>query len=381
MPTSTRSTRRSSSATTRAARAAGDRRRGVVLAASYEAKAWGVRTAMGGSRRPAGCVQPPPSSSRGCPPTPRRARPCSRSSRTTPLVEGLSIDEAFLDVGGLHGSPGRRRDRRPPAPRRSSTRSACRSPSASPGPSSWPRWPGRGQPDGLLLVPPEGSSSSSTRCRSSGCGASAPVTAAKLQTRGSSVGQVAQIPEIALVAMLGRASGPAPARAGPQPRPAGCPRHAAAASMARSARSAVRHDRRRAGHDPRRARRPLGPRLRRGSTVAAPWCCGCASAISPAQPGRTRSPMPRRGRRRSSPQPGLLKARPLDERQGLTLLGVALANLQDDRPIQLALPFDRPAQRNSMPHRPRTATGSIRRDHRAVLLGHDRARSVPLLPD
>src|SRR5207245_348136 len=74
---------------------------GVVLAASYEAKAYGVRTAMGGgqARRlcPHAVVVPP------------RMSAYSEASRavfdvfehTTPLVEGLSIDEAFLDVGGL----------------------------------------------------------------------------------------------------------------------------------------------------------------------------------------------------------------------------------------------------------------------------------------
>src|SRR5947208_8031208 len=74
---------------------------GVVLAASYEAKAYGVRTAMGGhqARRlcPRAIVVPP------------RMHAYSEASKavfevfrnTTPLVEGLSIDEAFLDVGGL----------------------------------------------------------------------------------------------------------------------------------------------------------------------------------------------------------------------------------------------------------------------------------------
>src|SRR5436853_6083144 len=81
---------------------------GVVLAASYEAKAHGVRTAMGGrqARRlcPHAIVVPP------------RMDAYSAASKavfevfrdTTPLVEGLSIDEAFLDVGGLRrlsGSP------------------------------------------------------------------------------------------------------------------------------------------------------------------------------------------------------------------------------------------------------------------------------------
>lgn len=81
---------------------------GVVLAASYEAKARGVRTAMGGRQArelcPDAVVVPP------------RMDAYSAASKdvfaifrdTTPLVEGLSIDEAFLEVGGLRriaGSP------------------------------------------------------------------------------------------------------------------------------------------------------------------------------------------------------------------------------------------------------------------------------------
>jgi DNA polymerase-4 len=74
---------------------------GVVLAASYEAKARGVRTAMGGRQArdlcPDAVVVPP------------RMEAYSEASRevfaifrdTTPLVEGISIDEAFLEVGGL----------------------------------------------------------------------------------------------------------------------------------------------------------------------------------------------------------------------------------------------------------------------------------------
>jgi DNA polymerase-4 len=74
---------------------------GVVLAASYEAKAFGVRTAMGGrqARRlcPSGVVVPPRMSA--------YAEASKAAFRvfddTSPLVEGLSIDEAFLDVRGL----------------------------------------------------------------------------------------------------------------------------------------------------------------------------------------------------------------------------------------------------------------------------------------
>ena len=74
---------------------------GVVMAASYEAKAFGIRAAMGGRQAlrlcPDAIVVPP------------RMHAYTQASRdvfdvfhdTTPIVEGLSIDEAFLEVGGL----------------------------------------------------------------------------------------------------------------------------------------------------------------------------------------------------------------------------------------------------------------------------------------
>jgi len=74
---------------------------GVVLAASYEAKARGVRTAMGGAwaRRlcPEAIVVEPHMSAYA-----EASKAVYRVfDDTTPLVEGLSIDEAFLDVRGL----------------------------------------------------------------------------------------------------------------------------------------------------------------------------------------------------------------------------------------------------------------------------------------
>ncbi len=74
---------------------------GVVLAASYEAKRFGVRSAMSGSQ-----------ARRLCPnliDVPARFDAYVAASKavyaifddTSPLVEGMSIDEAFIDVGGL----------------------------------------------------------------------------------------------------------------------------------------------------------------------------------------------------------------------------------------------------------------------------------------
>jgi DNA polymerase-4 len=74
---------------------------GVVLAASYEAKAYGVRTAMGGRQArqlcPHAIVVPPRMSAY----SDASAAVFEVFGDTTPLVEPLSVDEAFLDVGGL----------------------------------------------------------------------------------------------------------------------------------------------------------------------------------------------------------------------------------------------------------------------------------------
>jgi DNA polymerase-4 len=73
---------------------------------------------------------------------------------------------------------------------------------------------------------------------------------------------------------------------------------------------------------------------------------------------------------------------PMIESQGITLVGLALGNLEDEGAIQLALPFD--FQRASVLDatldevRERFGSAAITR---AVLLGRDPGLSVPLLPD
>src|SRR5947207_14601036 len=129
--------------------------------------------------------------------------------QTTPLVEGLSIDEAFLDVGGLRrlsGTPTEiavrlRRDvlERVGLP---ITVGVARTKFLAKVAS------GVAKPDGLLVVPPGRELAFLHPLpveRLWGVGA---VTAAKLHARGiETVGEVARLGEPALVSILGRASG------------------------------------------------------------------------------------------------------------------------------------------------------------------------------
>jgi DNA polymerase IV len=77
--------------------------RGVVCSASYEARKFGVRSAMPISRALRLCPNAM------CVPVPRRA--CSEKSRQiravlerfSPVVEGASVDEWYLDLGGTEG--------------------------------------------------------------------------------------------------------------------------------------------------------------------------------------------------------------------------------------------------------------------------------------
>ena len=75
-------------------------------------------------------------------------------------------------------------------------------------------------------------------------------------------------------------------------------------------------------------------------------------------------------------------AAPMIERRGLTLVGIAVANLSDDSAVQLPLPFtrrDRAALDAAVDEvRARFGTTSVTR---AVLLGRDEGLQVPLLPD
>jgi DNA polymerase-4 len=78
----------------------------------------------------------------------------------------------------------------------------------------------------------------------------------------------------------------------------------------------------------------------------------------------------------------LRAATPMIEHRGLTLVGVAVSNLDDDRTVQLALPFER-RRRWALDAaldeaRDRFGPSAVTR---AVLLGRDQGLSVPLLPD
>src|SRR4051795_9007545 len=182
---------------------------GVVLAASYEAKACGVRTAMGGktARRlcPEAVVVSP------------RMSAYSEASKavfevfhdTSPVVEGLSIDEAFLDVRGMERIAG------PPAIIAARLRMEVREKVGLPITVGVARTKflakvasGVAKPDGLLVVPPDGELAFLHPLEVERLWGVGPVTAAKLRSRGiRMVGEVARLGEATLVSMLGRASG------------------------------------------------------------------------------------------------------------------------------------------------------------------------------
>src|SRR6266542_2864217 len=143
---------------------------GVVLAASYEAKACGVQTAMGGRQARLLCPQ-------AVVVEPRMSAYAAASkavfevfNQTTPLVEGLSIDEAFLDVGGLRRISGTPTEIPFCCAPRSANGSACPSPSGWPGPSSSPRWPAASPSrTACWWYRPTGRWRFCTRCRSRRC--------------------------------------------------------------------------------------------------------------------------------------------------------------------------------------------------------------------
>src|SRR5204863_6314245 len=172
-------------------------------------KAFGVRTAMGGAQARALCphavvVEPHMSAY-----TKASEAVFEVFERTTPLVEGLSIDEAFLDVGGLWRLSG-------PAPAIAERlRRDVRDRVGLPITVGVARTKflakvasGVAKPDGLLLVPPGQELSFLHPLPVERLWGVGPATAAKLRARGiETVGEVAALSEVALVSLLGRGSG------------------------------------------------------------------------------------------------------------------------------------------------------------------------------
>jgi DNA polymerase-4 len=360
---------------------------GVVLAASYEAKACGVRTAMGGAQArrvcPQAVVVPPRMSAYA-----EASKAVFRVfDQTTPLVEALSIDEAFLDVRGLERISGsaieiaarlrrevRERVGLPITVGVASTKFLAKVAS------------GVAKPDGLLLVPPGGELGFLHPLPVERLWGVGPVTAGKLRERGlATVGQVAQLAESTLVAMLGQAVGrhlhalahnldPRPVRRGRRRRSIGAQR-----ALGRSPKSWEALDAVLVGLVDRLARR-----LRAARRV-------CRTVVlrlrfddfSRATRSRTLlEATAQTGTILATARALLAAAMPMIEREGITLLGVSLGNLADARAIQLALPFDR-AQPTALDAalddiRDRFGTAAVTR---AVLLGRDPGLTVPLLPD
>jgi DNA polymerase IV len=359
----------------------------VVLAASYEAKACGVRTAMGGTQARRLCPQ-------AAVVEPRMSAYAEASKamfevfeQTTPLVEGLSIDEAFLDVGGLGRISGPPTDiavrlRRevlqrvglPISVGVARTKFLAKVASAV------------AKPDGLLVVPPDGELAFLHPLPVERLWGVGSVTGDKLRQHGiTTVGEVAQLAETALVSILGRASGrhlhalahnrdPRPVQVGRRRRSIGAQRALGRTPRSPDALDAIvlalvdRLARRlRAAH---RVCRTVVLRMRFGDFSRATRSHTLTEATA-----RTQTIL-------ATGRELLATAMPMIQREGLTLLGITLSNLIDDSAIQLALPFDR---------RPISALDSALDDvrdrfgsdaiTRAVLINRERHLEMPLLPD
>jgi DNA polymerase-4 len=360
---------------------------GVVLAASYEAKAYGVRTAMSGGQARRLCPQAIVVAPRFSAYTEASRAMFRVFEDASPLVEGLSIDEAFLDVRGmrrLSGTPVEiakrlRRDVRdrvglPITVGVARTKFLAKVAS------------GVAKPDGLLVVPPDRELAFLHPLPVERLWGVGPVTADKLHDRGiGTVGEVARLAEAVLVSMLGRASGrhlhalahnrdPRSVNVGRRRGSIGSQR-----ALGRSAKTPAAIDAVVVGLVDRVTRRMRAAR-RVGRTVVLrlrfdDFSRATRSHTLPHATAQTQVIL-------DTARALLATVMPMIEREGLTLVGVAVANLDNADTVQLGLPFG-PHGSDALDAaldevRDRFGTAAITR---AVLLGRDPGWTMPLLPD
>jgi DNA polymerase IV len=359
----------------------------VVLAASYEAKAHGVRTAMSVARARRLCpraivVEP-------------RMSAYSEASKdvyrvfddTAPLVEGLSIDEAFLDVRGvrrLSGTPTEiavrlRREVRervglPITVGIARTKFLAKVAS------------GVAKPDGLLVVPPDGELAFLHPLPVERLWGVGPATATKLHELGiDTVREVAELPEGALVALLGRAIGrklhalahnrdPRPVQPHRRRRSMGAQR-----ALGRSPTSLENLDVALVGLVDRvTGRMRVAGRVGRTVVLRLRFDDFSRATRSHTLPHATASTQAILTTVREL----LTIAAPMIDRRGITLVGVAVSNLADGRTVQLTLPLNAHSSEalDAAVDEVRQRFGS-RALTRAVLLGRGQGPTVPLLPD
>ncbi len=360
---------------------------GVVLAASYEAKAFGVYTPMGETQ-----------ARRLCPDAivvrPRMEAYSEASDAmfevfrdTTPLVEGLSIDEAFLDVGGLWRISGTPREIA------ARLRAQVRERVGIPVTVGVARTKflakvasGVAKPDGLLVVPVDDELGFLHPLPVERLWGVGKVTSKKLRERSlTTVADVARLDEDALIAILGRASGrhlhALAHNRDPRPVEVGRRRHSIGTQRAlgRRPRSPDQLDvdlialvdrlarRLRNAH---RVTRTVTLRLRFDDLTRATRSHtlheSTTHTVTLLTAGRAL----------------LADALPLIEERGITLIGITFCNLSNDDAVQMALPFDK-ASAAAMDTtldslRERFGSSSVTR---GVLLGRRDGLQVPLLPD
>lgn len=360
---------------------------GVVLAASYEARAYGVRGAMSGgeARRlcPHAVVVPP------------RMPAYAEASKavfdvfddTSPHVEGLSIDEAFLDVSGLRKVAGS------PAEVAARLRSAVRERVGLPITVGVARTKflakvasGVAKPDGLLVVEPGGETAFLHPLPVGKLWGVGPVTEARLRDRGlHTVGDVARHSEAMLTSLLGQAGGRHLHRLAhnEDPRPVRRRRRrgsiGAQRALGRAPKSAADIDAALTGLVERVCRR-MRRADRRGRTVVlrlrfADFTRATRSHTLAAPTARTALVL-------ATARQLLRAAMPRIDRDGLTLIGVAVAGLSDEATAQLELPFDTAFGVDVDPVvddvRERFGAEAITR---GALLGRSPGIAMPTLPD